>query len=380
MKTNPFVHSYQIKGVPYLLPHGQAVADYIKGTSTNELGLRIWELLETDISSEAMLSQLAQEYEVTEEEFPEFKKDVVDYLSSLKNHGFLSEGAEYCCPFPSFSFQAGPLVVSCQIPETLFQTCFTDFACSKELTPSLQIRLFPYESRQNRGGNVLLRNDEMLIIDHENCYVLVPLRSEYVFEIHISKDGKNADIFGKCYTSEPACLEALFQAIRFPFLVAAQGNGLCLLHSASLLFQEKAWLFSGHSGVGKSTHTSLWHVLFDTPYLNGDLNMIGMENGQPYCYGLPWCGTSGICTTQKYPLGGVVFLKQAPYNKVTMLSPDQEVLFLTQRLISPSWTQEQMSGNLLLAEEITSHIRIFRLECTKDPEAARLMQETILNA
>ena len=35
-------------------------------------------------------------------------------------------------------------------------------------------------------------------------------------------------------------------------------KGMFALHSASLLYLEKAWLFSGPSGMGKSTHTALW--------------------------------------------------------------------------------------------------------------------------
>lgn len=45
-----------------------------------------------------------------------------------------------------------------------------------------------------------------------------------------------------------------------------------------------------------------------TPLLNGDLNLIGEENGQFFVYGIPWCGTSGICTTEKQRLGGIVLL------------------------------------------------------------------------
>ena len=66
--------------------------------------------------------------------------------------------------------------------------------------------------------------------------------------------------------------DSLFLAIRPVFLFLAQKKGMFVLHSASLLYLEKAWLFSGPSGMGKSTHTALWKKLFDTPFLNGDLN------------------------------------------------------------------------------------------------------------
>lgn len=59
---------------------------------------------------------------------------------------------------------------------------------------------------------------------------------------------------------------------------------------------------------GKSTHTALWHELFDTPYLNGDLNLLGLHKDHIIAYGIPWCGTSGIFTAEAYELGGIILL------------------------------------------------------------------------
>ena len=86
----------------------------------------------------------------------------------------------------------------------------------------------------------------------------------------------------------------------------------------------KYGFFSGHSGMGKSTHTNLWKEQFGTKIINGDLNLIGWSNGEqanigqsvdkpgskghPIVYGMPWCGTSGIASTKSYPLGGIVLL------------------------------------------------------------------------
>lgn len=94
-------------------------------------------------------------------------------------------------------------------------------------------------------------------------------------------------------------------------------------------------------------------------------------------YGLPWCGTSEICTSKNYPLGGIVFLKQAQQNEVAKPPLDQQILLLLQRLISPSWTQDLCEKNLRLSTEIVKHTQIFTLACTKDPEAASVMRAAI---
>ena len=105
--------------------------------------------------------------------------------------------------------------------------------------------------------------------------------------------------------------------------------------------------------------------------------MLGIKNGQPYIYGLPWCGTSKIYTTATCPLGGIVFLKQAPFNRVDSLAPDEQALFLMQRMISPTWTKDLLLKNLAFAETLAPLTKLFRLNCTKDPKAADIMKTAI---
>ncbi len=83
-------------------------------------------------------------------------------------------------------------------------------------------------------------------------------------------------------------------------------HGKYALHSASNYYQEKAWLYSASSGTGKTTHVKLWEKLYAVQVLNGDLNLLGMEKDEVFVYGIPWCGTSGVYTTKKYPLGGII--------------------------------------------------------------------------
>lgn len=88
----------------------------------------------------------------------------------------------------------------------------------------------------------------------------------------------------------------------------AQNNDCYLIHSASVEYNGCAWLFSGKSGEGKSTHTKLWNKYYGSALINGDLNMVGFENEEAVVYGIPWCGTSEIYTEKKYKLGGIIFI------------------------------------------------------------------------
>ncbi len=136
-------------------------------------------------------------------------------------------------------------------------------------------------------------------------------------------------------------------------------------------------LFSGQSAAGKSTHTEIWSRLFETPILNGDLNLLTIRDEKPMVCGLPWCGTSGISTTESYPLGGIILLKQARHNLCLTPGPDRQVLLLSQRFISPVWTREQLESNLQFARTLSSLAPIRHLSCTKEDAAAIYMKEQI---
>lgn len=137
-----------------------------------------------------------------------------------------------------------------------------------------------------------------------------------------------------------------------------------MLHSASLLYLEKHGCFPVRREWEIDSYGTL-EKLFDTPFLNGDLNLIGKEGDQFVVYGIPWCGTSEIFTVEKKELGGIVLLEKAPEDKIVSLTKEQKTLRVMQRMISPPWTAGLMKKNLAFAEEIANEKPVYFLRCTK---------------
>lgn len=386
MTPNPFIFSTQIKGTPYLLPFGQGIADHLRGIGTNESGRLLWEGLSRGEDRTALLKRLCDHYEAGPEDVGLLTKDLDDFLNLLKSQGLLHDGknlvSPVICACACRYAKIGPLTLALQIPGQVFDKYFAAFEITgagdfSQDAADLHLQFLPYRPNRYSVGEILARNEEMLVADSAGEYLFLPLLGKYVYELRVAKDASRSVLYSQFQESDSECLEEIFHFIRFAFLMAAQEHGLSVVHSASLLHAGKAWLFSGSSGTGKSTHTKLWQENFGSPLLNGDLNLLGIEKGQPMCYGLPWCGTSEICTTENFPLGGIVFLKQAPFNRASTMTPDREVLSLAQRMITPAWTRAQAQKNLDIAESLTEKIRVFRLECTKDPEAAEVMRRAI---
>ena len=59
------------------------------------------------------------------------------------------------------------------------------------------------------------------------------------------------------------------------------------------------------------------------------------------------------------------------------LNPSEKVLRVMQRMISPAWTERQLSENLFFAGEIADRVPVLHLLCTKNASAACVMKNAI---
>lgn len=96
-----------------------------------------------------------------------------------------------------------------------------------------------------------------------------------------------------------------------------------ILHCAYMEFNDKAILFSGPSGIGKSTHSNLWCKYFPqkATMINGDKCLLTQENNTLFANGWPICGSSEICKNEKKEVAAIILLKQAPTNQLITEKP-----------------------------------------------------------
>ena len=376
-----------ICGIPCLLPYGQNIADHMPELKLNPTAALIWDLICKGMDKEQIASALCNKYDAGTENMQDILADITEYENLLALYGIL-ENLPPSSAVPSSHakyFQIGNIKIAYDGPDMVFEKFFKDFSCPAGDTQYQQyIHFYKGRPRWHTNGNILIRNGTVSIIDtgteglSGNSYIFTFPEEYGIYEMKVSKDGSATDIY--CFpsiTKEHTC--HIFHALRFAFLIAAQLHGMFVIHSASILYKGKAWLFSGCSGTGKSTHTALWNKIYNTPVLNGDLNIISIKDNLPVTYGLPWCGTSGIFTTASYPLGGIIFLKKAAVNNVVKLTNYDQALSIMQRMVSPSWDVTLLQKNLDFAENIIQKIPVYRLDCTKEPEAASVIKSKIDN-
>jgi hypothetical protein len=362
-----------INGTNYILPVGQSIALLKKGFQLNETSTLLWNALKSGIDESDLLSYLIGYYGTDESDVPILQSDIQSFLQQLADLHII-EG-ESVTPNCDFYLNIANLIIGYHGPKHLLHPSLLDFECDKNTIGQNWI-IVPQDADPYPLGELIVRTREIEIIRNSENYIITLLSTCPSIQIKISLDG----IHARFYCSPPydvALIEPLFHAFRHAFLLYAQKAGVFALHSSSILYHNKAWLFSAPSGTGKSTQAGLWQNLYQVPILNGDLNLITLQSSTPMVSGLPWCGTSHIYSNETFALGGIVLLKKHNDNLILELNKTDQILSVTQRLISPIWTEDMLSSNIQFSNDLVNQIPVVKLLCRKEPAAVHILREYI---
>ena len=155
--------------------------------------------------------------------------------------------------------------------------------------------------------------------------------------------------------------------------------GCYVLHCSCLIYHDQAVLFSGPSGIGKSTHADLWVRYIPGAYvMNGDRCLISVSpDGTYYANAWPVCGSSEICHLGHFPLRAIVFMGQSPTNDLTDLNLMQRLRLLNMQLMVNHWNPDATRIALDWMTRLVSTIDIRLYACNLTPEAPLLLASTL---
>lgn len=114
----------------------------------------------------------------------------------------------------------------------------------------------------------------------------------------------------------------LNNALMTIFAFAAMPHGVVLVHASVPMLGDKAFVFLGKSGTGKSTHSRLYLENIDGMELLNDDNpaIRVLPTGEVRVYGTPWSGKTPCYRNLSAQLAGVLRLEQASKNEIRSLS------------------------------------------------------------
>ena len=168
-------------------------------------------------------------------------------------------------------------------------------------------------------------------------------------------------------------------ALMVMYALATANKRTALFHSSVVSYQGKGYMFLGQSGTGKSTHSSLWLKHIEGTELVNDDNPVVrvLENNEVRVYGSPWSGKTPCYRNVSYPIGAIVKLSQAPYNKIEPLKGIKAYAAVVPSISGKRWDKQLAEGLHETENLIAQHARVWHLDCLPDEAAAQLCCKTV---
>ena len=167
-------------------------------------------------------------------------------------------------------------------------------------------------------------------------------------------------------------------AIMVMYALATSNKRTALFHSSVVSYQGRSYMFLGHSGTGKSTHSSLWLKYIEGTELVNDDNPVVriLEDGEVRVYGSPWSGKTPCYRNVSYPVGAIVKLSQAPYNEIQRLKGINAYAVVVPSISGKRWDRQLAEGLHETENLIAQYVPVWHLDCLPDEAAAQLCNKT----
>jgi len=198
--------------------------------------------------------------------------------------------------------------------------------------------------------------------------------TEIVSAMQCSADWREVNVYMKTDNAR----FAIDNAAMLVYAFATAGMQTLLFHSSVTVLDGKGYMFLGHSGTGKSTHSKQWKEAFPAcELLNDDNPAVRIwPDGTVRVYGSPWSGKTPCYKNDSAPVQALVQLAQAPENKITRLKMSQAYPYILASVSGLKVMPEMMDQIFDSIAKLLEISPVYRLECLPNPDAARLCAQT----
>ena len=150
-------------------------------------------------------------------------------------------------------------------------------------------------------------------------------------------------------------------------------RGMLVLHSAYIVARTgEAILFSGPSGVGKSTQAALWECCAGARVVNGDRALVDVT--KKTANGIFYSGTSGISENVTAPVRAIVLLGQSSENRVFGPSPQAAFAGVLSQCAYYEWDARSAEQMTECVARLVSDVPVLRMDCLPDATAVEALR------
>lgn len=153
-------------------------------------------------------------------------------------------------------------------------------------------------------------------------------------------------------------------------------NQALILHSAGIIVDGKAIIFSAPSGTGKTTQTNLWHqYVHGTKDLNGDRTLLQKTEQGWFACGFPIYGSVPRCENRIVPIKAIVMIRQSETDYVRELTTLEKLSLLYKEITVPSIEPDVVMQAMDLLEDFIRCTKVIQMGCTMSKSAVDILHQ-----
>ena len=219
---------------------------------------------------------------------------------------------------------------------------------------------------------------EMYRKGHQWLFLISMYRdTEAVSAIVCEQDWSDAQV----YMGPDRVRFALDNAAMLIYAFATASLHTLLFHASVIVREQRGFMFLGHSGTGKSTHSRQWMTAFEDAVLLNDDNPVVrvLDDDTVRVYGSPWSGKTPCYNNESAPVGALVQLEQAPHNTIVPLKMSRAYPYILASVSGLKVIPEMMDALYDTIARLLESRPVYLLQCLPNPDAARVCAQTCLS-
>lgn len=146
-----------------------------------------------------------------------------------------------------------------------------------------------------------------------------------------------------------------------------------ILHAACIETEYGGILYSGVTGIGKSTQASMWLQYRNARLINGDRTIIYKKNGWR-ASGSPFAGSSNCHINVNIALRAIIMLEKSDENVIRRLSSKEAFYSLYPMSTIYMWDKEFIGRIVDMLSAVVDEVPVYYLKCTADERAVKIVE------
>lgn len=151
---------------------------------------------------------------------------------------------------------------------------------------------------------------------------------------------------------------------------------LCL-HAACVNTALGGILFSGPSGIGKSTQADLWYQHRGAKQINGDRPILSKSSTGWLAWGSPYAGSSKCHVNENCNVTAIVMLQQDKKCSLQKMSQSEAFRAVWSGLTMPSWDKQIIEKAFDLTNDLIKTVPVYKFCCTSDEYAVAYLEQEL---